>query len=248
MAIRTILIDDEANNNEALRFLLEKYCPDILVTATAEDIIAGETLIRESAPDLVFLDIEMPYGNAFDLLNRITDIKIAVIFVTAFDKYAIQAIRYSALDYLLKPININELKNAVGKVITLIKEQSVNNQINNLLSNLKEPVPGHQRLALPVNDGFIFEKVENITHLMASGNYTNVFTHSGDKYLVAKTLKDFEELLPGAAFCRIHHSCIINTGFIKKYYKGRGGYVEMEDGTTLEVSARKKDEFLSRFG
>ena len=248
MPIRTILIDDEANNNESLHFLLGKYCPDLEVTGTAENIIAGEELIHETNPDLVFLDIEMPYGNGFDLLNKLSNHNFAVIFVTAFDKYAIQAIRYAALDYLLKPINITDLKNAVEKAISHIREKDINRQISSLLTNLREPSPGNQRLALPVMDGLVFEKLENITHLTASGNYTHVFTKDRQKYLVAKTLKDFEDLLPLSLFCRIHHSSIINTSFIKKYIKGRGGYIELEDGTTLEVSARKKDEFLARFG
>lgn len=247
MGIRTLLIDDEPNNTTSLNFLLEKYCPDIEVVGTAADVQEGEALIRQTIPDLVFLDIEMPYGNGFDLLNKVSPVEFAVVFITAFDSYAIQAIKYAALDYLLKPVHIAELKSAVEKVTRYFEERKQSVQISTLLHNLGTPTAGAKKIGLPTQDGLVFEKLENITHLVASSNYTIISTADKSKYTIAKTLREFEDMLPASIFCRIHHSYLVNINFVKKYLKGRGGFVEMEDGNTFEVSARKKDEFLSKF-
>lgn len=245
--MKAVLVDDEANNNESLQFLLNKYCPSVIVAGIAGDAREAEELIRKTKPDLVFLDIELPYGNGFDLLNKLSPVDFAVVFVTAFDSYALKAIRYAALDYLLKPVNIPELKEAVEKAALQHRQKRMDNQISNLLSNLSSGNTGSKKIALPSQEGISFEKADDIIYLSASSNYTLVHAVSGKKHLVSRTLRDFEELLPETLFCRIHHSFIVNINRIKKYYKGRGGYVEMEDGVTIEVSARKKDEFLARF-
>jgi two-component system, LytTR family, response regulator len=247
MAIRTLLIDDEPNNTASLHFLLEKYCPDIAVVGTAGDMQEGVDLIRQTSPDLVFLDIEMPYGNGFDLLNKVTPVEFAVVFITAFDAYAIQAIKYAAMDYLLKPVHIAELKSAVEKVTRYFEQKKQTTQISTLLHNLGTPAAGAKKIGLPTQDGLVFENLENITHLVASSNYTIISTADKNKYTIAKTLREFEDMLPPAIFCRIHHSYLININYVKKYLKGRGGFVEMEDGSSFEVSARKKDEFLAKF-
>lgn len=247
MPIRTLLIDDEPNNTTSLQFLLEKYCPGIEVVGTAGDMQEGVERIRQTSPDLVFLDIEMPYGNGFDLLNKVSPVEFAVVFITAFDAYAIQAIKYAALDYLLKPVHIAELKTAVEKVTRYFEEKKQASQISALLYNLGTPQPGAKKIGLPTQDGLVFESLENITHLVASSNYTIISTVDKSKYTIAKTLREFEDMLPGTIFCRIHHSYLINLNYVKKYLKGRGGFVEMEDGSTFEVSARKRDEFLAKF-
>ena len=245
--IPAVIIDDEPNNVEALKALLQKYCPEVTISGTADTTETGYSLIIETKPNLVFLDIEIPYGNAFALLDRLSPINFEVIFVTAFDNYAISAIKYSALDYLLKPVNIKELQNAVYKAIERIDEKNTNQKIDNLLHNLKTTKTSQQKIALPSQNGFVFININEFVRLEASSNYTAIFLSNKKKFLVSRSLKDFEEILPVDFFSRVHHSHIVNHNFIKKYHQGRGGYLEMEDGTTIEVSSRKKESFLSKF-
>ena len=245
--IRTIIIDDEPNNIETLKQLLVKYCPLIELVGNAENIRTGQALILNTQPDLVFLDIEMPFGNAFELLNNLSPVNFEIIFVTAFDNYAINAIKYSALDYLLKPVNIKELQNAVQKAAERIKTKNITTKIDTLLFNLSVSKPVLQKVALPTLDGLVFVNINELVWLEARGSYTFVYMQDQQKIMVSRTLKEFEDILPFETFSRVHQSYIINHHFIKKYNRGRGGTIEMEDGTTIEVSMRKKDEFLSKF-
>ena len=245
--ISALILDDEQNNIEALANLLNQFCPEITVVGSASDIQTGSALITKLDPQLVFLDIEMPFGNAFDMLEKMIPVTFEVIFVTAFEQYAIRAFKYVALDYLLKPVNIEELKRAVGRAKIRIEEKKINTRIESLLDNFRNESKGLKKIGLPAADGLIFEEIENIVHLQAEGNYTFVFTNDKRKLLVSKNLKEFEDLLPPALFCRIHHSHIVNLNFIKKYHKGRGGFVILADGSEVEVSSRKKDEFLEKF-
>jgi two-component system LytT family response regulator len=245
--IKSIIVDDEPGNVITLTKLLNGYCTEIEVLGTAANPLQAYDLIKKTDPQLVFLDIEMPYGNAFDLLDKITPVTFEVIFITAFNNYAIKAFKYAAIDYILKPVNITELKDAIKKVSKRLEENSINARINSLLNNLKPENQSTQKIALPTIEGFRFEDVNSITHLQADGSYTHVFFKDKKKELVSKAIKYFEDILPEAVFCRVHHSHIININYIKKYYKGRGGYVEMEDGTTVEISTRKKDDFLEKF-
>jgi two-component system, LytTR family, response regulator len=245
--VQSVIIDDEPGNIVTLTELLREYCPEIEVCGTAPDPVAGEKLIRQAQPQLVFLDIEMPYGNAFDLLDALSPVNFEVIFITAFDNYAVKAFRYSALDYILKPVNIYDLKSAVQKITAGIMERRVNLRVSNLLSNMKPGTESVKKIALPASDGLYFEDLDNISHFTAEGNYTRVFIRGQKRQLVTKSLKDYEDILPDSLFCRIHHSFIININYVKKYHRGRGGYIEMQDGTTIEVSARKKAAFLERF-
>jgi two-component system LytT family response regulator len=245
--IQAIIIDDEPNNVEALQQLLVKYCPVVEVIGTANDVQTGQALIVNTDPDLVFLDIEMPYGNAFDMLNTLTPVSFEIIFVTAFDNYAINAIKYSALDYLLKPVNIRELQGAVQKAADRIKTKNINRKIENLLHNLNVPNFSYQKIALPTLEGFVFVNIKDLVWLEARGSYTCIYLDTRQKIIVSRTLKEFEDMLPEASFSRIHQSYIINHHFIRKYTRGRGGSIEMEDGTVIEVSMRKKDEFLGKF-
>ncbi len=242
-----IIIDDEQNNIEGLHNLLRNYCPGINVVGTASDTNSAFELIKRLGPQLVFLDIEMPFGNGFDLLERLMPVQFEVIFVTAFDKYAIRAFKYAVVDYLLKPVSIDELQKAVERVKQRITEKVFNNRIDFLIRNYREKTNELKKIGLPSSDGILFEDIENIVRLEAEGNYTYVFISGKKKELVTKSLKEFEEILPAAVFCRLHHSHIVNLCYVKKYYKGRGGYVELNDGTTVEVSSRKKDEFLEKF-
>ncbi len=246
--MRALIIDDEPKNVRILKRLLDDYCPQIEVAGEAGDARTAFTTIREMKPDIVFLDIEMPYGNAFDLLDKLLPVDFEIIFITAFDDYTLKAFKYSALDYLLKPVDIDELKAAVKKAAEKIAGKNINLQLGNLLSNLKNNQATLQKIALPSADGIIFINVEEIIRCEASGNYTLIFADSKEKITASKTIKDYEELLPPSIFCRIHNSHIINLNRIKKYHRGRGGFVVMDDGTSIEVASRRRDEFLAKFG
>lgn len=244
--INSIIVDDEPGNVITLRELLRHYCPDVNVIGTAADSVKGFESISKLNPDLVFLDIEMPYGNAFDLLDQLSPVKFEVIFITAFDNYAVKAFKYAALDYILKPVSIEELKLAVNKVKKRLDEKIENVRVTTLLNNLKAAGSQNSKIGLATDNGFLLEEVHNILYLEASGSYTFVFTRENKKYTIAKSLKEFEEVLPEPFFCRIHHSYIINMAGIKKYSKGRGGMVEMVNGTCIDVAVRKKELFLER--
>lgn len=245
--IQTVIIDDEPNNVQALATLLKRYCTKVMVVGTADSADTGYELISRLKPDLVFLDIEMPSGNAFDMLDRLVPIDFEIIFITAFDNYAINAFHYSALDYLLKPVNIKRLQVAVEKAATRIKEKTANLKVNNLLYNLKTADATHQRMALPSNNGLVFIRLDTLIWLEANSSYTNIYLNNKQKIVVSKTLGDFEDMLPPESFSRVHHSYIVNHDFIRKYHSGRGGYLEMEGGFIVEVSSRKKEIFLSKF-
>jgi two-component system, LytTR family, response regulator len=246
--MRTLLVDDEPKNTRILRKLLEDYCPKVQIIGDAGDIKAAYTLIRELKPDLVFLDIEMPYGNAFDLLDQLMPIDFSIIFITAFDDYTLKAFKYSAIDYLLKPVDIEELKVAVNKASEKIQNRTINVQLENLLENLKHNQMALQKIAIPTSDGIVFLNVDAIIRCEANGSYTTIYSNDNQKMVTSKGIKDYEDMLPATIFCRIHNSHLINLNRIKKYHKGRGGYVVMEDGTSIEVASRRKEEFLSKFG
>jgi two-component system, LytTR family, response regulator len=246
--MRSLIIDDEPKNVRILKKLLEDYCPQVEVIGDADDAKMAYSTIRELKPELVFLDIEMPYGNAFDLLDKLLPIDFEIIFITAFDDYSLKAFKYSALDYLLKPVDIEELKAAVKKASEKITGKNINLQLGNLLSNLKNSQVTLQKIALPHADGIVFINVEEIIRCEANGNYTIIYADSKEKITASKTIKDYEELLPPGIFCRIHNSHIINLNRIKKYHRGRGGFVVMDDGTSIEVASRRRDEFLAKFG
>jgi len=245
--IKTVIIDDEENNIGTLQSLLTQFCPEIEIIGTAGNAKQAFTVINELQPQLVFLDIEMPMGNGFDLLEKLMPVNFEVIFVTAFDQYAITAFKYAALDYLLKPVSIDDLKRAVNRSAIRIAEKNVNNRIESLIANFRSEAQGLKKIGLPTAEGLVFEEIENIMHLQAESNYTLVYIRNKKKMTITKSLKEFEDLLPANIFCRLHHSHIVNLNYITKYYKGRGGYVELTDGTTVEVSTRKKDDFLEKF-
>ena len=245
--IKTVIVDDEQNNVGTLQSLLKQFCPEIEIIGTAGNAKQAFTVINELQPQLVFLDIEMPMGNGFDLLEKLMPVNFEVIFVTAFDQYAITAFKYAALDYLLKPVSIDDLKRAVNRSAIRIAEKNVNNRIESLIANFRSEAQGLKKIGLPTAEGLVFEEIENIMHLQAESNYTLVYIRNKKKMTITKSLKEFEDLLPANIFCRLHHSHIVNLNYITKYYKGRGGYVELTDGTTVEVSTRKKDDFLEKF-
>ena len=245
--ITTLLVDDEPGSLATLEQLIQMYCPSLKVIGKAMNPIEAAAMIEELQPQLVFLDIEMPYGNAFDMLDKMNDISFEVIFVTAYNNYALKAFRYAAADYLLKPLNIDELVDAVNRIAGRIGNHDVNSRIGALLDNLNNKSDKFRKIILPINDGFLVEDVEQIMYLNAEGSYTTIHLASNKKVMVSKLLKEFEDMLPESDFCRIHHSTIININYVKKFYKGRGGEVEMANGEIMLISTRKKSDFLSRF-
>lgn len=241
--ITAIIIDDENKGRLALRQKIADYCPDVAIIAEASNGQEGIEMIEMHKPQLVFLDIEMPRVNGFEMLNQLKDKNFHLIFTTAYDHYAIKAIKYSAFDYLLKPIDIEELKQAIDKIRNTRANQ-LKNQVELLEHNIKNPKIALNKLAIPTLDGLCFYNLSDLVHLEASSNYTNLFFLDGKKVLASKTLKDFEELLPEDTFFRPHHSHIINLKYISKYIKGDGGQLELTNGSIVDVSRRKKEEFL----
>ncbi len=240
--LKTVLIDDDESNLSALSEKLAKHCQQIEIIARCDNAQDGIKCIDGLRPDVVFLDIEMPIMNGFAMLSQLHYKNFALIFVTAYDHYAIQAIRYSALDYLVKPVEIEDLKAAVLKAEANRNNQSSHLQLELLLEQLHKKQP--RRITIPSSDGLRFINLEDIIYLEASNNYTNIFLTTNQKLLVSRTLKDFEEILSSETFVRIHHSYIINKHYVEKYVRGDGGQVMMRNGNLLDVSKRKKSEFL----
>ncbi|KAA8483122.1 LytTR family two component transcriptional regulator [Arcticibacter tournemirensis] len=245
MRISTILIDDESRSRQNLRQLLEVYCPDIDVVAEAGSPTEALSLIAVHQPDLLFLDIEMGELSGFDLLKMLHSPQtFEVIFVTAFDRYGIQAVKACAIDYLLKPINIIELCNAVNKAFGQIGPKKENEKLRELMANIDRREE-EQRIAVPLADKIEFILISKILRLEAEGNYTHFYLEGGKHYLVCKTLKEYQDLLEGYQFIRTHQSHVINFKKISAYVKKDGGYISMEDGSSVPISRQKKDEVLS---
>ncbi len=239
--IKAIIIDDEKKARENLINYLTKYCNDIMVIAEADGVNSGLTQITKMNPDIIFLDIRMQDGTGFDLLDRINKIDFDVIFVTAFDQYAIKAFKFSALDYILKPIDPEELVKAVGKFKKGNDFSDIRSKLNTLFENNREL----KRIALPTLDGYRFIDISQITRIESDGSYSTVYVVNSKKMLVTKLLKDFENMLVSHGFSRVHKSHLINHNFIRDYIKGEGGTVIMEDGTEIDVARRRKPSLLS---
>ena len=235
-----LIVDDEAKSRTAVRSLLTKYCPEVHIVGEAEGVASGLEAIAEHRPDVLFLDIEMNDGTGFDLIEKRPYPAIEVIFVTAYNQYAIQAFRYSAIDYLLKPINPNELMQAVRK----LAERSRINEIEKRLDTLMENQNSIQKIAVPVSDGLRIEQVANIRYCESDNYYTTLFLHSGERLLVCKTLKEYDQMLSPEGFIRIHQKYLVKVSEIKSYSRSDGGFVTLNDGTHLTVSRRKKDELM----
>lgn len=241
--LRTVIVDDESDAIQFITSLIEEYCPDLEIAGTAQSAIEGIKTIRQELPDLVFLDVEMPHGTGFDLLSNFPKKSFDVIFVTAFNHYAIKAIKFSAVDYILKPININEFIEAVNKVIAKRqgKEQS-HNDYSTLFENLRSQTPS--KLAIPTSDGMEYLKTDDIIRIEADRSYSWFHLSEGNKHLVSRNLKEYQELLSDYDFFRSHNSHLINLNHVKKYIRHEGGYIIMSDESTVPLSRGKKDLFL----
>ena len=243
MKIKAVIIDDEKIARDVLRNYLTKYCPQVELLGEAENIKEAVPLIAEKLPQLVFLDVEMPFGNAFDVLEATSEFSYETIFITAFSQYSLQALNKSASYYILKPIDIQELILAVNKVAESLENKEHFNRNKILLENLKLK-PEKQQLILPTLQGFDVVKTEDIVRLQADGNFTQVYLTDGSKKMVCRFLKHFDDLLENP-FVRVHRSHIINIHFVKSYHKN--GEIILKDGTEIEVSSTYKDHFLALF-
>ena len=245
--INAILIDDEKHCRETLSIQLEKYCPQVQLLAQCCSAEEGLQAITRHHPDVVFLDVEMPQMNGFEMLGQLQEISFELIFTTGYDSYAIKAIRFSALDYLLKPIDKDDLKKAVAK-LSRKPDHILTQQLDILLSKLENKGVPLQKIALPTLDGFELVPMENILRCESDSNYTYVHLKTGRKIMVSRTLKEIEELLEGPSFLRVHHSHLVNLNEITRYVRGEGGYVIMSDNSSINVSRNRKEAFLQRFG
>lgn len=245
--LNTILIDDEPNALEVLKMQLERFCPEIRILKSCKSGPEGIKAITELMPDLVFLDIEMPFKNGFDVLNETNKIEYDVIFTTAYDHFAIKAFKYSALDYLLKPVDIEELKDAVKRA----SQRKGKSDIGDKLQSFMMQFAGNNsnpsgKIAINTGDVLRLIEPDEIVRCESDSNYTHIFLTTGTKHTVARTLKDIEETLAGLSFCRIHQSHLVNMNHIVKIVKSDGGYVITSDGAHITISRNKKEAFLEK--
>lgn len=243
MQLKTILVDDEKNAREILSNYLTKYCPKVKIVDEAKNINEALSLVKKHSIDLVFLDVEMPYGNAFDFIDQLKEPEFEIVFVTAYDHYAIDALNNQAAYYLTKPISIDNLIKAVDYVIE-IKEKETELQ-NKVLVPKTKSIEG--KISIPTQNGFEVLLVQSILYAKADDNYTQLFLQDGSKKLISKTLKYFEDALTDKGFARIHKSYLVNVNCITGYNKGKGGTVILNNGKELSVSATKKAVLLSHF-
>lgn len=241
--LRAVIIDDEPDAVQFIESLVAEYCAEVEVVGRANSAREGVDVIRGTVPDLVFLDVQMPHGTGFDLLTSFPEKSFDVIFVTAFNHYAIQAIKFSAVDYILKPINISEFIEAVKKVQAKRASSEYQNlNYNVLLENIKAPRPS--KLAIPTADGIEYLNTSEIIRLEADRSYSWFYMSGGKKHLVSRNLKEYQELLTDLNFFRPHNSHLINLEHVRKFIRHEGGYIEMDDGSTVPISRGKRDLFL----
>jgi two-component system, LytTR family, response regulator len=243
--LNTLIVDDEQDAVNFIRSIITEYCPKLNIVGTANNVQEAIKAIDAITPDLVFLDVEMPHGSGFDLLLHYPNQPFDVIFITAFNHYAIQAIKFSAVDYILKPINITEFIEAVEKVIEKrLFSENRKPTYDNLLENLKEIPPS--RLAIPTSDGMEFLQTNQIIRIEADRSYCKFFLNDGRKILVSRNLKEYQELLSERNFFRPHHSHLINLEYVKKYIRHEGNSALMTDGSLIPISRNNRELFLAR--
>ncbi len=245
--LKSIIVDDEQDSREILRNYTMKYTPVVQVVEECSNIQEAKKAIQKHQPDLVFLDIEMPYGNAFDLLEQLDEIDFQVIFITAFSQYAIQAFNQSAVHYILKPLDIDELIVAVQKAQERIQDEARINHTQILLENIASKKSQKQKIALPLMDGFEVVKLSDVLYCEANDNFTKFHFVNGKKALICRKLKFYEDNLKEYGFCRVHRSHLINLDYVKRYVKGKGGMVVLENEVQIQVSSTRKQAFLAQF-
>jgi two-component system LytT family response regulator len=240
--IRAIIIDDEPESRKVVANILNNFCKDVTILGEADGVASGIKLINQEQPDVIFLDIQMPDGDGFDILESFETITFHVIFITAYNQYAIKAIEFSAIDYLLKPLDPAKLLKAVEKLKNLSPKTNQSSERVEMLLKNKNNI---SKIALPTLNGYRFVRVRDIIRCEANNNYTSFYLQTTEKIVVTRTLKDFELILKDDSFIRVHQSHLINVDYVEQYIKGDGGTAIMSDGSEVEISRRKKDQFLN---
>ncbi len=244
--IKTLIIEDEQKSMDMLAGIIQKNCPDLSIVGLARNVKEGVEMIESLKPELVFLDISMPDGSGFDLLERVSGHKFELIFATASDQHAIRAIKYSACDYLLKPIDIEELKEAVNKVVQKKRSSPNMENLQFLIQHLKKADENFQKITLPTGNAYEIVNIKDIVRCEADGSYTTFYLADKRKLMISVGLKHYEELLPENDFIRVHHHHLINMNHVVRFLKEDGGYAIMSDGSKIEISRRKKETFMEK--
>jgi len=243
--LKAILIDDEKNSRDALQKKLQSHCSEVNIVAVCSNGMEGIVAIKTHQPDIVFLDIEMPHMNGFTMLEQLPEKNFVIVFTTAYNQYAINAIRYGAFDYLVKPVDVQELTAVVKRVVEKKSGQHTSERLTILLEQLQQPATAKPtKIAVATQEGLELVSVENIVYLEAIGNYTQLHFTAQKPLMASKTLKEFEDLLQNAGFFRIHNASLVNLVFVKKYIKGDGGQVLLTNNIMLDVARRRKEELL----
>lgn len=246
--VKVAIIDDEENSRDTLKGKLDLFCPEVEIAGEAGTVSDGITLITETKPDALFLDIKLAGESGFDILDEVArnpDLNPEIVFITAHDEYAIKAIKFSALDYLLKPIDPEELVKAIRKIEDQkgIPRHAAN--LNVLVENIRQASDSPKKIVVPTSDGMHVIKLSDIIRLESSSNYTTFFLNNEKSLLASKTLKEFDNMLSGYNFSRIHKSHLVNMNYLKRYVQTDGGYLILEDGSKIPVANRKKEHLLS---
>jgi two-component system LytT family response regulator len=242
--IKALIIDDEKHCSDNLQWQLNQYCPEVEVISICNNAEEGLNEIYRRQPQLIFLDVEMPGMNGFELLEKLTKIDFDIVFTTAFNQYAIRAIKFGALDYLVKPVDRDELCGAVYKIINRTRTESLK-QFTALLTHIRKSNDlSFQKIALPTLHGYELVPLNNITYCESKSNYTNIYLNNSQQILVSRTLKDIQELLDAEPFFRIHNSYLVNLQYAVRYTRGEGGFLVLNNDITLPVSRNKKEELL----
>jgi two-component system LytT family response regulator len=244
MSLKAVIVEDEKHSRETLKNLLEDFCVGIEVVGSVASVLEAVATISSLKPDVVFLDIELQTGTGFDVLNQLPNFNFEVIFTTAFEQYAIKAVKFSSLDYLLKPIDLEELQKAIEKAKKNKDKTVYKKQLETLMLNLKQQQPKLNKICLATSDGFEFVNVNNILYCKAEGSYTTFILNDNSKLLVSKHLKEYENLLSEQDFMRVHNGFLINLKEVKKFVKSDGGYILMSNNDTVSISRSKKEDFI----
>jgi two-component system LytT family response regulator len=244
--LKALLVDDEANSRATLKGKLDLFCPEVEIIGEAGSVKQALEIIEANGPEILFLDIELAGESGFDLLEELSgeDPQPAVVFITAHDKFAIQAIKFSALDYLLKPIDPEELVKAVRKVEEAKGYPAKAVNYNVLVENIRQASDSPKKIVVPTSDGIHVLRLSDIVRLESSSNYTTFFIRGEKNLLASKTLKEFDQMLEGYSFLRIHKSHLVNLNFLKRYVQNDGGYLILEDGSQIPVANRKKEQLM----
>lgn len=246
--LNVIIVEDEYHSRETLRSFLQEYCPEVEVLGTASNVTEAVEKISQQRPDLVFMDIELQTGTGFEVLQKVQHLDFHLIFTTAFEHYAIKAIKFSSIDYLLKPIDLEELIISVQKAKKLRESENRKILLENLLSNIKDGTKENRKICLSTAEGIEFIPTKEILFCEANGSYTDFHLTDRRKLVVSKNLKEYENMLQDSNFMRVHNSFLINLGEVKKFVRAEGGYILMNNDKQVSISPGKREEFLKRMG